>query len=179
MRVEVARPQSSRRILWLTSYDEFQTSFPSGTNQALGERILSAYPTVITVVTLRAETRTERGSCGLWWAEWNGVDSSQVSFFRFPVPIIFPPMLYFCSLFNDPFSPSIFLHSSTTHLMDAIHTGLVTMNRLSQTVLRANLRERFHDKNLEFLAYFPKTKVGLSNHQSVCVSTTNSFWTAR
>jgi hypothetical protein len=28
------------------------------------------------------------------------------------------------------------------------------------------------------LAYFQKMKVGLSNHQCVCVSTTNNFWTA-
>jgi hypothetical protein len=29
----------------------------------------------------------------------------------------------------------------------------------------------------QFLAYFPKMKVGLSNYQSVCVSPTNDFWT--
>jgi hypothetical protein len=28
-----------------------------------------------------------------------------------------------------------------------------------------------------FLAYFQKLKVGLSNHQSVCLSPTNNFWT--
>jgi hypothetical protein len=26
------------------------------------------------------------------------------------------------------------------------------------------------------LAYFPKMKVGLSNHQPVCLSPTNNFW---
>jgi hypothetical protein len=43
-------------------------------------------------------------------------------------------------------------------------SGLCEINPLLWTVI--------------ILAYFPKMKVGLSNHQSVCVSATNNFWTA-
>jgi hypothetical protein len=40
--------------------------------------------------------------------------------------------------------------------------------------------EKTKEENFTFLVYFPNMKVGLSNHQSVClsVSPTNNFGTA-
>jgi hypothetical protein len=45
-------------------------------------------------------------------------------------------------------------------------------------VLFAHFEYLTYSKQTYFLAYSPKIKVGLSNHQSVCVSPTNDFWTA-
>jgi hypothetical protein len=61
------KPQSSRTLTF-TKYGDFQTSFPLGTNHALGERILlNTNPTIINTgraqtvrhCYLTAETRTE------------------------------------------------------------------------------------------------------------------------
>jgi hypothetical protein len=42
----------------------------------------------------------------------------------------------------------------------------------------SNSEHNCNSKLVAFLAYFPKMKVHLSNHESVCLSPANNLWTA-